>query len=314
MIYNVLIIGFGNIGFRHLQAINKSSHRINITIVDKNINSFKKLKYVKSKHNINNYLKINKIQNKNFFLTIIATDSKNRYILIKTLLKNIKTKNLIIEKVLEQSYDNLIKLKNLLRYKRNCWVNSPYKSMDVFKQIKYNIPSNSNHLVVKGFNWGMACNFFHQILIHNLFFKNSKLADIKIDQSSYWLPSKRRGYYEIFGKIKLIFKKSKLTLICKNKEKKETSCYYIISKDNEKFIKYKLDSKNFIKNRIKYKCKNIELQSNLSNIYLDQLIKNNKCKLPKLNNSINLHLPLIKSLHKHWQKYYNKNTRNLPIT
>ena len=81
MIYNVLIIGFGNIGFRHLEAINKSSHRLSITIVDRNINSFKKLKYVKSKHNINNYLKINKIQKKNFFLTIIATDSKNRQIL-----------------------------------------------------------------------------------------------------------------------------------------------------------------------------------------------------------------------------------------
>ena len=103
-------------------------------------------------------------------------------------------------------------------------------------------------------------------------------------------------------------------MICKNKEKKESSCYYIIYKDNQKFIKYKLGSKILIKNRIKYKCKNIELQSNLSNIYLDQLIKNNKFKLPKLNHSINLHLPLIKSLHNHWQKYYNKNTRNLPIT
>ena len=39
MAYNVLIVGSGNVGSRHIQGILKSKYKINIYIVENNLNS-----------------------------------------------------------------------------------------------------------------------------------------------------------------------------------------------------------------------------------------------------------------------------------
>ena len=88
MAYNVLIVGSGNVGSRHIQGILKSKYKINIYIVENTLNSIintkkriSEVNYINKKNYIYKNLNFKK---KNFNLAIIATNSKGRLNLIKT--------------------------------------------------------------------------------------------------------------------------------------------------------------------------------------------------------------------------------------
>ena len=114
MIYNILIIGFGNIGYRHFESLNNSKFKLNIFIIDNDLKKFDKINSLKLNHNTKMFRNFKNIKDNYFFLTIIATSARGRFNLLRVIRDEIRTKNLIIEKVLEQSKVNLIKIKNLL--------------------------------------------------------------------------------------------------------------------------------------------------------------------------------------------------------
>ena len=75
---NIVIIGFGNIGKRHLEACIKNKSVKRIYIIEKYISQIKNINFNKINKEI---LVLNKIQklDDSIYLTIIATDSLNRY-------------------------------------------------------------------------------------------------------------------------------------------------------------------------------------------------------------------------------------------
>jgi len=310
MIYNILIIGFGNIGYRHFESLNNSKFKLNIFIIDNDLKKFDKIKSLKLNHSTKTFRNFRNIKDNYYFLTIIATSARGRFNLLKVIKDEIRTKNLIIEKVLEQSKANLIKIKNLMINKKNCWVNSPYFSMNVFSDIKKK-SKLCNTLTIKGGNWGLACNFFHFIILHNFLFNNNKIEEVLIDENCIWSKSKREDYQEIFGKVLIKYNNSNLILVSKKNLKTK---WTLQIKDNQNTIRYTYGDNNFKINNKIIKSSGIILQSKLTNEYLTQLINNNSCKLPKLNESIKLHIPVIESLHKHWKHYTKSKSKTLPIT
>lgn len=310
MIYNILIIGFGNIGYRHFESLNNSKFKLNIFIIDNDLKKFDKINSLKLNHNTKMFRNFKNIKDNYFFLTIIATSARGRFNLLRVIRDEIRTKNLIIEKVLEQSKVNLIKIKNLLINKKNCWVNSPYFSMNLFSDIKKK-SKFCNTLTIKGGNWGLACNFFHFIILHNFLLNNNKIKEVLIDENCFWSKSKRENYQEIFGKILIKFNNTNLILVSKKNLKTK---WTLELKDNRNKIKYTYGDKNFKINNKIIKSSGIILQSKLTNEYLKQLINNNSCKLPKLNESIKLHIPVIEILHKHWKHNTKSKSKTLPIT
>ena len=80
--YKVVIVGFGSIGFRYFEAINKiKSSNIKLFIVDKKIKSLIK-KYNLGKWAINSSNNFKHIPKK-IDLCIISTTCKNRHILFQ---------------------------------------------------------------------------------------------------------------------------------------------------------------------------------------------------------------------------------------
>ena len=90
MVKNLVVIGCGNIGSRHLQALTKLPFNIHVEIVDPDLNSHKiaqsrldEVNYDKQKHEFYWHTSISELKQKNNDLVIIATTAINRISIIQ---------------------------------------------------------------------------------------------------------------------------------------------------------------------------------------------------------------------------------------
>ena len=158
MNYNILLVGYGNIGKRYLEGILKSKLNISVLIIDNNIDERFEDKFKnKNLHFSNNYEKFKQID---IDLLINTTYATQRFDLIKNYCNYFNVKNLILEKVLENSLGNIKEFKRLKL--ENCWVNTFLRTLDVFKEIK-NKSTGKIKMKVSGGNWGLLCNTIHYV-------------------------------------------------------------------------------------------------------------------------------------------------------
>ena len=98
-------------------------------------------------------------------LVIIATGSKPRASIVKSLLTHSSVKYLVLEKVLFPVLAEYDEISNLLKEKQiRCWVNCPRRMYGMYKQIKETIdPSYPIYMTNADENWGLCCNAIHMI-------------------------------------------------------------------------------------------------------------------------------------------------------
>ena len=116
---NLVIIGAGQIGSRHLQGLAKINDDLNITVIDPSSESLEtaKERYFQVDR-LNNFCEVNfrkdipKFQKLD--IAIIATSSKLRKKVIKDLLVNSEPNYFIIEKVAFQNLEDFEEIKNIL--------------------------------------------------------------------------------------------------------------------------------------------------------------------------------------------------------
>ena len=135
----ILIVGVGNIGYRHFQSVN-ALKKIEITLIDPKIQKIKKL-YLTNEIKKNNhyifYNTISRVFNKKFDLVIIATNSKIRLKIFDNLVKKNVSKNIILEKVVYSNLNEYNKYLNIINTRKiNCWVNCLNRVFPVSKNIK----------------------------------------------------------------------------------------------------------------------------------------------------------------------------------
>lgn len=117
---NIAIIGSGQIGSRHLQALSQLNRITNIQIVDPNYKSLERARERFLQVQENKYAqKVEYLQNivdlsNNLELVIIATSSDVRREVIEKLLLQKKVRYIILEKVLFQKIKDFAVVNNLL--------------------------------------------------------------------------------------------------------------------------------------------------------------------------------------------------------
>ena len=129
---NILVVGCGNIAFRHLQYLHKNKKIIKIYLLDKKISTTEKfiIKFTNKKKFI--LIKnIKDIAEKKIKFCILSTLSYNRLKLFETLERNLKIKYWLIEKILE-SNQSLIKKFNKSKFNKNTYVNIPLTISEIF--------------------------------------------------------------------------------------------------------------------------------------------------------------------------------------
>ena len=305
-----LIIGFGNIGYRHFQGIyNKNNEYV---IIDKVFSN--NLKHIsKNYKNVFMYKQIS--QNlKKFDLCIVSTNSKERYKILNQIISFNLAKNIILEKILFSNLLDYSKAKKIK--KKKIWVNCLNRNYPVYKKfLKKNKNKNFTKIEVIGSNWGMFCNFIHYIDLMYSFNNNTNYVVKKFEVSRPF-PSKRAGYNEFYGEVILEFENgSQIFFSCKRKKNIDLKVgIYLGSK-----LKLLVDEINgtaiFYANNNKLKKKiYIPYLSQFSKDNVKKIFKGNLPELIDFKNAIKLHEPMIKSLSNHLSNISKKKVNEVNIT
>lgn len=287
--YNILIVGCGNIGFRHFQSIVKNKKKINIYLYDKNNQQYLLFKkYIKEKkiHQKVIFLKNLKSINK-IFLCIIASTLPGRLNLIKKITRSLIIDNIIIEKIPffdNIEYQDCIKLlddKNI-----NCWVNCPNRYFNSYRDLKKKFNSRKINMTINGGNWGLISNTIHYLDLFLYFNKTKKIDNVLIKNFKI-KKSKRSGFKEAKASILFTIKNNFLLINDLHDENfgvtleiSDNKVQYNIFEDLSRFISINKKKGNFKTGKFK-----IEHQSKLTNKYLDDLIDKSKCELVTLRDN-----------------------------
>jgi hypothetical protein len=323
--YNVVIIGSGNIGSRHLQGIAKIKIPINLYVVDNNLSSInlakKRFNLAKKNINIRSINFINSIERIliRIDLAIIATNANVRKVIIERLIEKNIVKNLLIEKVCFQSIKDYQSISRKLEKKNiNSWVNLAKRLFPLYKEINRKLKNENFFTInVSSGNFDIGCNTIHLLDILT-FLSGSKIK--KIDMSlidKKILKSKRKGFIDFKGTLKAKTYRGDELVITNYYDNFSPEILQIASKNYYFHIDHynnKVKSYKRINNKIvlqkKYQMKELN-QSEMTNVMSQNILLNNKCELPDLLESYNIHKPMLAAFLEHINNFSGKKPVNI---
>ena len=288
----ILLVGLGSIGFRHLEGILAVKKKLIVYIFDKNqskyfeISNF--LKNKKTNHTIIFVKDIYEI--KNIDLLILATDSLNRLNILEKIIKNIKIKSILLEKVVFLDNKSFIKAIKLIELRKiNVWVNCIRREVFFYNKLKKKITKDLIKIHFTGYKWGLLSNLIHFIDLF-FYFTNSKKINYFTKFESKKYITKRSNYFDIGGAVSI-----------KNSKNNE-----LILEDNKKYkknlLKIELGNKTYIiKNNLVYledkKTNRLVMNDNLNDEkvsvittrFINKLLKKNQINLTNLKVSFGYH-------------------------
>lgn len=284
MIRTILLIGCGNLGKRYVETIDNNLKNVKILIVDPYVDF--------STLNIKNicfeyHKDISDIKDTCIDLAIFAVCSDIRYTLTVNVIQKFTVKYIIFEKFLFQKENDYYEVKSLLKSNNiKSWVNTPRPTYEFYKKIK----KHNINLTVFGKNWGLACNAIHFI---DLFCFLNNSYDITLEDNDLVISnSKRKNFYEFYGTIRGKNKENTLVLKCDKGEK-----FQLIKTLNGTKIENK-NGKLYVDNKVLYK---IPYLSEYMHKIIEDILCNDDCDLTKYDNSMKIHLSLLRVLTKHFK-------------
>ena len=316
--YNTAIIGAGQLGSRHLQGLKTSSLPMEIWVIDNNNESLKiaEERYnaveavsSKSAHFINDICELPK----ELDFAVVATGSKPRAAIVKSLLSHSTVKNLILEKVLFPKISEYDEIGNLLKSKGvKCWVNCPRRMFGYFQDVKGMLDlSMPVTMVNDGKDWGLCCNAMHMI---DIFMYLTGEDEYTLDTTRLIpevIESKRNGYIEINGVLEATTPKgNKLILVCTPNFDGEAKLSIENGKKN--IIIYEGKGAMYV-NEYSYSF-HLPYQSEMTGLLADIILKTGFCPLSTYEKSAAYHKTFIKGILTAYNKITKMECDMLPIT
>ncbi len=321
----IILVGCGNIGSRHLESLMNFQNKISIDIVEPNkksktnaIRLIKKL-HIKNPPKMTWYNSIEDLDN-NAEVVIVATNSLNRIPLIDILLKQ-GNKKFILEKMVCQSkkeYKLLINSFN--KYSAKAWVNTNRSYFPFYKKIK-TIFSNSKSIQLSVYlgNSGLGTSSIHYI---DLFCWLSNNYNIKLNQkylSDKIFSSKRGKSFKEFSGVIVgsNSKNSYLSISSQNNPKIPPSAIVEIYDGQKHIVINELQEKfYFLTNyekipKLTFKFRHV---SELTHKIIREILTNDSCSLPTVENSFKIHSELFRIFNSHLYKHLNQKMEKCPIT
>jgi len=321
----IILIGAGQLGSRHLQGLLKLTDiELTIYVVDPSVESqtiakqrAEEITHSHATHYISDFNTL-----PNFFdIAIIATNANIREKITIELLTNFQIKYLILEKVLFQNLnaysviDSLIEKQNVLT-----WVNHPRRMFNSYIELKQKLKKASPKTYqITGGNWGLGCNGLHFIDLL-LFLSDSTLQSIDAEWvDNEVLESKRQGFVEFTGTIKGRLNDESIFQITSIKGDPSAVTLTIFD-TNERYViqeggtpkMYEMSKENIFK--LIQKDFTIEYQSSLTTMVVNQLLKTGNCNLPTFKEAADPHKQFISILLNKYNTLTGNTINDLPIT
>lgn len=322
---NIVVIGAGQLGSRHLQGIKKAAIDLNVYALDPDINSqnnaLKRWDEIES----NGEKKISICSDLSSLplyidLAIIATNANVRSTVTQKLLSSRSVKYIVFEKFLFQSIDEYRIMNDLLNEKKVlAWVNCPRRMFLGYQTLKTLLKDSTNfHYIYINTMWGLACNSIH-FIDHCVFLfdvKNFKIDYTMLDDTL--IESKRPGFIDFTGELGVNLDKGRgrVTLIAKSNQIASrlviyTDKYFVEIDEISGFIRITENKNNGISREFPLQ---IKFQSDLSNRIIEDLFLSKKCELTPFVESSNLHIPLLKVFLRKYNKINKIDSKICPIT
>ena len=316
---NILLIGAGQIGSRHLQGLVRTLLNLNITVVDPSGISLSKAKerWVEvggdqSPHKISWFRALPK-NIKSFDIAIVATSSKDRAKLINQVVSSVNVRYWVLEKVLAQSSQELELINSITSKAEAIWVNTPRRLMIFYEQLKSKFYDQGPLRIKKtGGLWGLACNSIHFIDLIAWWTSESLLSVNTSRLDPIWFKAKRSGYFEVSGELEMRFSGgSKLTLQSNSNIIGETMNVKLPNKRV-----WKIDESNVIASSSKKDILSgkFELQSEMTGLMVTKILIEGTCNLPHLKESLKQHAIFLEAMLSHWNTFNKSNDKAVPIT
>jgi len=318
---NIAIIGAGQIGSRHLQAIARLGIPLSIDLVDPSdesigicIGRFNEIRKGAGGMVVNGHGAIDSI-NRKIDICIVSTSCDVRAGIIRELLEKTTVGGLILEKILFNRIKDYYAISELLMAKNiPAWVNCYLRSAGVFRELKEEIGKNAKlEINVKGAAWGMGSAAVHFIDLLS-FLSGTAEYNIKTCDIDF-IPSKRKGFHELSGTIEIANEAgSCLNMTCEKGDM--PSEYLTISTDSAAYgysswcgdVARKTTSEGLTRSD----TVKIPFQSETTNMHVEMILNVGKCLLPTFEESARLHLPFIRKI---TEAYANKTgTEICPLT
>lgn len=322
---NILIVGAGQLGSRHLQAMALIEEPYAIYVVDPSNESLKisRARFEEvvgyNKHTISYHNELNALSLDYIDVAVIATTSNVRSAIIKEIINKKKVRYFILEKVLFQSEQEYYEIGKLFEISGSkAFVNCPRRMNDFYQNIRSSdFSKDPIQMEVIGNNWGLGCNGIHFVDLFN-FLSNDIIIKWQNNLDNCLINSKRDDFKEFTGNISGIgLKGNRLSLTCYNSGNSNLSIR--LSSPNTRYIINETAGKVW-KEELKANWETEELsismilQSNLTQEAVRQLFESGTCMLTPYSVSCSLHTPFILTLLSHFNKIQNSNVISCPIT
>ncbi|MBN2570161.1 MAG: Gfo/Idh/MocA family oxidoreductase [Deltaproteobacteria bacterium] len=324
--YDIAIIGAGQIGSRHLQAIAKLEGTARVHLADPSEESLRVARerffevYERDPGDVELVCSrgIDTVP-ESVDLAIVATCSNIRAGVVRELVDKKEVNNLILEKVLFQKEAEYYEIGELLK-KNNIptWVNCYMRSRDFYQKLREEIdPDQEVEMRVEGSLWGLGCNSIHFI---DYFAYLTGCADFSFTASRLdhdLIDAKRPGFKEFSGELE--GKNSHghaLILMCRDRGNDPIKITINNGSHHHEIINHidhVIHSTSDGRHKTEQKA-SIPFQSQTTNRLVQQIRDHGDCDLTPYRDSMNLHLPLIKIFLDHIQNLSGKSEEICPIT
>mgnify|MGYP006093042417 CR=1 FL=1 len=323
---NIAIIGCGQIGSRHLQALATMKQGAIFYLVDSSNQSIetskKRFKEAVTQNDKSKFeIKVRKIDKIECDLdfAIISSTSSSRAMLTERLLSCTKVKYIIFEKFLFQNKNDYRNIQNLLKEKKvKAWVNQWMSSSIPFKEMAEWFGPDLEEITIVGQNWGMGCNSVHYLEYLDEISGRRGLTVTESNLDSKVIESKRPGYYELTGSVTIKSETGiKMTLVSENLETDGIVNFQMTGKSkgleatlSNEILKCNYDNKLSGKTSKEY---TIQLQSEKTGDIVEGISNDGSCALPTYGQSMKQHLMIFDCFQSVFKKQF-KLSNTCPIT
>lgn len=322
---NVCIIGAGQLGSRHLQALKNVNQPLNIKVFDPNMKSLEVARERYEAVSAGEYDQC--IEYTSDFddlfpetdIAIIATSSNVRRQVVENLLNRSVVKYMIMEKLLFQKKVDFYHVNRMLEKSGGkVWVNCCMRMMPVYEGIKNAHKKEEVFYHISGSSYGLVTNLIHFIdyLAHLI-----DCLDYSVDTSGLGktpIPSKREGFLELTGSVTVNFKDGSQGVFTCYPDGNTPLCAQIFSKQTRYIIREtegKMWSAKAEENWVwKESDIRIPYQSEMTKYLLESILSKGECLLPSYHDSMKIHIPLIDSLLDFLNENSDKKFELIPFT
>lgn len=320
--YQLAVIGAGQLGSRHLQGLAKGNFEAEIWVVDVSQESlsvaearYNEVKSDRMKvHFITDFAKI---ASRKIDFAIIATGSKFRLQALKSLTSQCEVQYLLLEKILFPSVEEYAVASKILKEKNiTAWVNCTMRMNDFFRKIKDEINGEKFTLSINAKSAGLACNGIHY-LDYFAYLAGSTNMKVTAELSAQY-ESKRPGYIEFDGALNGIDEKGNMFNIT-SINNGGLEIHYLIQTTSKQIMIDEMNGEYWIKsaetnNAWKPDKFRVQYQSELSGIIAEAAIGNGSSKLTPYIEAEKIHLLFLNPFIEFMQKSTNEKITLCPIT